>query len=560
MTDVYDNQDLYQALKELSIIDQKQLDQALESSKEKGSPLGEVLLEKDLVSDENLGKVIADLLGVPFVYLSTISIPSEILGIIPEVVAKKQKIVAFGKGKDGLKLAMADPRKSEIAEFVAKKIGEKVSSFYATERDIERTLGLYKKDLQKSFDELLKGALEEAGKVESKEAPISKIVDLLLQYAYNNSASDVHIEPGEESSLIRFRIDGVLHDVLHFPKDIHDQVVTKIKVLSKLRTDEHLSAQDGKMQMKVEEEDLDIRVSIVPVVDGEKVVLRLLSSRHRQFSLNDLGMSENNLEIVKKGFSKPFGMVLATGPTGSGKTTTIYAILKILNTREKNIATIEDPVEYDIDGINQIQVNPKTNLTFADGLRSILRQDPDIVFVGEVRDQETAAIAINAAMTGHLVLSTLHTNDAATSLPRLLDMGVEPFLVASTVNVIIAQRLVRKICEKCRTSINLSAAELGKYFPENLVQKYFKSKKEVRVYQGKGCSICHDTGYLGRVGIFEVLEIGEPLRELITAKADADTLKKRGVEEGMLTMLEDGMDKIERGLTTIEEVIRVTKQ
>ncbi|MBI4033244.1 MAG: type II/IV secretion system protein, partial [Candidatus Blackburnbacteria bacterium] len=308
------------------------------------------------------------------------------------------------------------------------------------------------------------------------------------------------------------------------------------------------------------EENLDIRVSIVPIVEGEKAVLRLLSSRSRQFSLQDLGMSDKDLAKVRKGFSKPYGMLLSTGPTGSGKTTTIYAVLKIINTREKNIATIEDPVEYDIEGINQIQVNPKTNLTFANGLRSILRQDPDIIFVGEIRDEETASIAINSAMTGHLVLSTAHTNDAATALPRLIDMNIEPFLIASTVNTIIGQRLVRKVCDKCKISQTTTSEELAKHVPEEIVTKYFGKKKEVRVYRGKGCPICHSTGYIGRIGVFEVLEVSEAIRHLITERANADVIRQKAQEEGMTTMIDDGFDKVEGGITTVEEVLRATTE
>ena len=309
----------------------------------------------------------------------------------------------------------------------------------------------------------------------------------------------------------------------------------------------------------MEEENLDIRVSILPIVDGEKIVLRLLASQSRQFSLTDLGMNETDLQKVTKAYGKSYGMILSTGPTGSGKSTSIYAILKILNIREKNITTIEDPVEYRIKGVNQIQVNPKTNLTFASGLRSILRQDPNIVMVGEIRDSETAGIAVNAALTGHLVLSTLHTNDAATALPRLIDMKVEPFLVASTINVIIAQRLVRKICDLCKTSVDTSFEEISKNLPPEMVKKHFGDKKQLHIYQGAGCKVCHGTGYNGRIGLFEVLEINSDLKKLINTKADSDTILKKAQEAGMAIMFDDGLDKVVKGITTIEEVLRVTK-
>jgi type II secretory ATPase GspE/PulE/Tfp pilus assembly ATPase PilB-like protein len=388
---------------------------------------------------------------------------------------------------------------------------------------------------------------------------MSKIVDLLINYAAEDKASDVHIEPQEKNSLVRFRIDGILHDVLLLPKNLHDQVITRIKILSRLRTDEHFTPQDGKMRISLEEEDIDIRVSILPVTEGEKAVLRLLSSKFRKFSLVDLGMNEKDLKKVKDAYSRSYGMILSTGPTGSGKTTSIYAILKLLNTREKNITTIEDPAEYRIKGVNQINVNVKTNLTFANGLRSILRQDPNIIFVGEIRDSETAGIAVNASLTGHLVLSTLHTNDAATALPRLIDMNVEPFLVASTVNVIIAQRLVRKICEICKNTRNITPEELLKNLPPEIINKYIEKKTTITIYQGAGCKICHMTGYSGRIGVFEVLEITKAIRDLITKRQDADVILQKAIQEGMTTMLDDGLEKVFQGLTTIEEVLRVTK-
>jgi type II secretory ATPase GspE/PulE/Tfp pilus assembly ATPase PilB-like protein len=350
-----------------------------------------------------------------------------------------------------------------------------------------------------------------------------------------------------------------LQDVLRVPREIHDRVISRIKVLSNLRTDEHMSAQDGKMTAHLENEDLDIRVSILPVSDGEKAVLRLLSSHLREFTLSDLGMNSKDLSKVTNAFARSFGMILSTGPTGSGKTTTIYAILKILNTREKNIMTIEDPVEYRIHGANQVQVNAKTNLTFANGLRSILRQDPNVIFVGEIRDSETAGIAVNAALTGHLVLSTLHTNDAATAIPRLIDMKIEPYLVASTVSVVVAQRLVRLVCPFCKVEQKMPISEIVKHFPQETVQKYFGSGSEAKVFIGKGCKNCRQTGYVGRVGLFEVLEITKGIRQLITEKADADVIGQKAIEEGMKTMLDDGLEKVARGVTSIDEVIRVTK-
>jgi len=449
---------------------------------------------------------------------------------------------------------------SQVKQFIEQKAQKKASVFYTSERDFEKALKIYKQNLQRSYDEMLKEQVKNIGKDGISEAPIERIVDILIEYAYDNGASDIHIEPEKDGSIVRFRIDGILQEVLHFTPEIDQQVIARIKFLSKLRTDEHLSAQDGKIQTKIENEDLDIRISIVPIVHGEKCVMRLLSARYRQFGLADLGMRDTDLKKVMNASSKPYGMILSTGPTGCGKTTTMYAILKILNTKERNIATIEDPIEYEITGLNQIQVNPKTNLTFAEGLRSILRQDPNIIYVGEIRDDETADIAVNSAMTGHLVLSTLHTNDAATALPRLLDMNIEPFLVASTVNIVIAQRLVRKICERCKVSQTEKIIDLEKHFDKKLLQKYFKSSKEARIYIGKGCPVCRSTGYSGRVGIFEILLLSEEIKDLIVAKNDSQKIMQQAVLEGMTTMMEDGLFKVQEGLTTIEEVLRATRE
>jgi type II secretory ATPase GspE/PulE/Tfp pilus assembly ATPase PilB-like protein len=555
-----DNDTLFKALAELNVLDKDVLESVYAESIQSKTSLSDLLLEKDLLSDENLGKLTADIYSVPFIRLSQVKIEEKVREIIPEEVAANTRTIAFFLNEKSIKVATANPRDPDLPAYLAQKTGREVLVYYATTQDIWEALVGYKKNLQTSFDDLLGMQLEKAGKSTEGDKPVTKIFELLVEYAYTSKASDIHIEPQEKLSLVRFRIDGILHDVLNLPKNLHDQLITRIKVLAKLRTDEHLTAQDGKLQQSLEKENLDVRVSIVPIVEGEKAVLRLLSSHSREFSLNDLGMNKEDLEKVREGFAKPFGMVLVTGPTGSGKTTTIYAILKILNTREKNIATIEDPVEYEISGINQIQVNAKTNLTFATGLRSILRQDPNIIFVGEIRDEETADIAVNSAMTGHLVLSTLHTNDSATSLPRLIDLGVEPFLIASTVNTIIAQRLVRKICEKCRFSEVIPLSDIQKLLPSEIVSQTFPVNGDVRLYKGKGCPICHSTGYLGRIALFEVLEVTETIKKLITEEADSATIYKEAQKEGMQTMLRDGIEKVIAGVTTLEEIVRVTKE
>lgn len=549
---------IQELLRQSGLIDEKTMQDVIVSAANARIPLQEAVIDKNVVADEKLGQLIASYIKYPFVNLSKSSIPEEVYKIVPERLARKYKVIAFAKDTAGISLAMADPVHIKIADAISKKTGQKVTVFMATERNIDNILQLYKRNLQTTFDELLQQEITRTNTT-MDDAPIIKIVDLLMAYAYREKSSDIHIEPEEKNSLVRFRTDGILHDVLYLDKTLHDRIITRIKVLSRLRTDEHMSAQDGKMRVLVDEDNLDIRVSIIPVTEGEKAVLRLLSSHFRTFSLHDLGLSDKDLIKVNNAINKSYGMILSTGPTGSGKTTSIYALLKILNTREKNITTIEDPVEYRMKGVNQIQVNDKANLTFANGLRSILRQDPNVIFVGEIRDSETAGIAVNAALTGHLVVSTLHTNDAATSLPRLIDMKVEPFLVASTVNVIVAQRLVRKICESCKEQKILKRAELIKDIPENIILKYFGNGTDIAVYEGRGCKICHATGYSGRIGIFEVIEMTEKIKTLITQKADSDEITREAVAEGMTTMLDDGLEKTAKGMTTIREVLRATK-
>jgi len=556
----YNNDDLYKALKELNVVDSKELDQAYRLATKEKRSLADIIISRELLSDENMGKMIANTLDLPFIRLTETPIPADVLKIIPAAVAREHKTIVFKRGEKQVHIATPNPDDLEIKEIVYKKTGFQVVVHYATERDVSRALSLYKKDIEVAFADIISQNIKQAKGKDKAEPPIIKIVDTILDYAFENNASDVHIEPLDEYSLVRFRIDGILQDIIRLPIEIHPRIVTRIKVLSALRTDEHQSPQDGKISHRVLGEDLDIRVSIVPITGGEKIVMRLLSEHTRQFSLTDLGFSPPDLKKVEPAYKKPHGMILVTGPTGSGKTTTLYAILKILNKRSVNIMTIEDPVEYAIEGINQIQTNRKTKLTFATGLRSIVRQDPDIVLVGEIRDEETADIAINAAMTGHLVLSTLHTNDSATAFPRLLDMKVEPYLVASTVNVVVAQRLVRKICTTCRVSVDLDIKVLKDNFNNTLVQKYFKGSSKGRVYEGKGCKVCHGTGYSGRIGIFEVLIVDDKVRQAIVDHKDSSVIQALAVSAGMTTMSEDGLRKVSEGETTVEEVLRVTKE
>ena len=524
--------------------------------------LVDYLLSENVVSKDLLGQAVAEHYGIRYADLSKEKITEDIVNFIPEVVARARGVIVFGRDVNGVKVAFSDPGDVEIEQFVEKRIGEKIIQYYALPQDFESAFGVYKMGLHDSFAGII-DVLKNTNIQNDRDQAIVDVVDTLLQYAYQNKASDIHIEPYAKKIVVRFRIDGVLHDVLDLPLNLAEYVLTRIKVLSKMRTDEHRAAQDGKLRFTIEGENVDVRVSILPVTKGEKVVMRLLSSKNREFGLVDLGLGEADLKKVKKAIDNPHGMILVTGPTGSGKTTTLYAVLKILNKRDVNIATIEDPVEYDIEGVSQIQVNVKSDLTFAKGLRAIVRQDPDIIMVGEIRDEETADIAVNSALTGHLVLSTLHTNDAATTLPRLIDMNVQPFLVASTINVAIAQRLVRKICTKCRASYTIGADEKAilENYPQikKILEKCgYKKFDKLTLYRGAGCQVCGQTGYTGRFGIFEVLEMTSAVKELILKNASSDAVNTLAKEQGMTDMLEDGIGKALNGQTTLGEVLRAT--
>jgi type II secretory ATPase GspE/PulE/Tfp pilus assembly ATPase PilB-like protein len=391
------------------------------------------------------------------------------------------------------------------------------------------------------------------------EIPIISLVDRLMEYAFLSRASDIHVEPLEDKVVLRLRIDGILHDLFFLPKGIQSGFITRIKVLTGMRTDEHQAAQDGRFKTKLKNpaREFDVRVSIIPTYYGENAVLRILAEQTQVNKLDDLALNDADKVKIRHAVKEPYGMILATGPTGSGKTTTLYTILKELSTRDVSIITIEDPIEYSLEGTDQIQVNPRTGLTFASGLRSILRQDPNVVMVGEIRDEETASIAVNAALTGHKLLSTIHTNDAATTLPRLIDMGIEPFLVASTVNVAIGQRLVRTICQECRTQKRITEAEYESLAGQ-LTLELMADHKDF--FYGKGCPACGNTGYFGRIGVYEVLEMNDFIREAIMRRADAGEIKKIAIKNGMITLIQDGFKKALAGLTTIEELLRVVHE
>lgn len=548
---------------ESGLLTEKDFLPILKRATDEGIAVESLLVEAGLVSNEQAGRLIADAYGVPFVNLKRVQVAPEAVLVIPELLTRKHGLLAYAWKDGALLVAMTDPSNEELVGFLEKKTGSLIQTGYTTPALLEEALAAYGANmlgkitaLSERFDQAQKAGGGKATEA-AQEGLAVEYTDLLLKYGYANRASDIHIEPQETQSVVRYRIDGLLQDVTRMNKGLHDLVVARIKILSGMRTDEHFAAQDGKLRFRAEGSRVDVRVSIVPITGGEKIVMRILSDKGRAFTIETLGFSDADQARVRQAATRPYGMLLATGPTGSGKTTSMYAVLKLLNTRNVNIQTIEDPVEYEIEGVNQIQVNARTGLTFAQGLRSIVRQDPDIIMVGEIRDEETASIAVNSAMTGHLVLSTLHTNDAATTLPRLLDMGVEPFLVASSVNVVVAQRLVRHICGSCITSVELSQAKLKESVPAPLLKKLFGTKKTVRAYQGKGCSTCQHTGYVGRVGIFEVMTVSDAVRELISKRADAGVIKAKAIDEGMTTMFEDGIRKVIAGITTFEEVLRV---
>jgi type IV pilus assembly protein PilB len=563
---IISNEKLKELLVNSGVIGEEYFDNALEMAKEKESSLDRVLVERGLIEDENLGKIIADAIGYPFINLKKANIEEiteELLSYIPEAVAQSQRAIIFKEEKGGiLLLATSNPDNYEFIKHLEKTTGYIVNVYYATPFVIDMALRRYSGDLQREARNLI-GEIKQDP--ERAEQIVVKLADLLFEHAYANASSDIHIEPLEKNCIVRFRIDGTLYRVLDYPRNIHDRIVSRIKILSRLRTDERAAPQDGRFDYKVGEAVVDVRVSILPTTEGENVVMRLLMQQGKRFVMENLGLLEADLKKIRNNAKKPWGMILVVGPTGSGKTTTLYSILQLLNESTVNIMTVEDPVEYNMDGIQQTQVNLKKNLSFATGLRSIVRQDPDIIMVGEIRDSETVNMAIDAAMTGHLVLSTMHANDAGTAFPRLLEMGVEPFLVASAVNVSIAQRLVHKICESCRESYFLSNEEVeilseDKDFVEMI--KIISGKddlQKIRFYRGHGCDLCENTGYEGRTSIFEVLEITEELRKLIVEKSSSDSIRKKAMEEGMTPMIYDGISKALMGITTISEIKKVTK-
>jgi len=570
-------------IKDSGVVKDAELEECYNWAQENKKQLGDVILEKKLIDEVQLKKLYAYILGAPFVDLQKEIISPDILQIIPEPIARKYKVVAFEKNGTELKIAMLDLHDIQTVDFIKKKTGLKIITCLTTEESIDVILKQYSKSLKAEFGDIISKNSEGVSEEEVDEdlekvaqgLPIIRIVDTLIKHAMLQGASDIHIEPDEKEVRVRYRIDGILHDAMTLPRQVKEGIIARIKVLSNLKLDEHRVPQDGRFKIEKDGAKMSFRVSILPIFDGEKIVMRLLDESSKGLTLESMGLGGQALEIIHREIRKPNGMILVTGPTGSGKTTTLYTIMDILNTSQVNISTVEDPVEYRMPRVNQTQIHPKVGLTFAAGLRSLLRQDPDIIMVGEIRDKETMEMAMHAAMTGHLVLSTLHTNSAAGTLPRLLDMGAEPFLAASTINVIIAQRLVRKLCSDCKKEYYLTEKELkvlGESYDMESILKAVggrqaageivkgKSKWEnIKLYRPVGCEQCNE-GYRGRNGIYEVLGISEEIEKLISQASSTETIERKAREEGMLTMVEDGFAKAIMGLTSIEEIMRVTKE
>lgn len=586
MLNVSPNKTLEDLLLEKKLLNSEQVFAIKSEKQTSGISAEQIIKDKNLVPADTLAENIGELYGIEFATMLGMQIPPELLELIPEALSKKYKIVPFALVDNKLSVAMVDPFDLQTIEFIERKTGYKVVPFITTIKNIERILEEQK---GKAIGEEITAALEEINqttlKIEEnqgdlssaalRDAPIARIVGMILETAVKTGASDVHLEPTEDKSRIRYRIDGVLEEKRFIPKEMHDSIVTRIKIMAKMKIDEKRLPLDGRFKIQMGKLETDVRVSTLPTIFGEKVVIRLLKDEGTVYTFKDLGMRGLTLKRFEESLLKSSGMVLVTGPTGSGKTVTLASALSKLNTVRVNIVTLEDPVEIRVPGVNQVQINPQAGLTFADGLRSVLRQDPNVVMVGEIRDSETAELAVQAALTGHLVLSTLHTNSAAGAIPRMLDMGVENFLLSSTINVVLAQRLVRKICTHCAepldipaelaTEINTVLSEIEKSAiimskdPEvaATIKKYRESAKP-QMMRGKGCERC-DHGYRGRLGIFELLQMNDAVAHLTLESSSALKIEASAIETGMLTLLQDGYLRVIEGMTTLEEVLRVAK-
>lgn len=507
------------------------------------------LLSKNLLTKDLLGQAVAEALGVPYADLNSNPPSKEQVQKIPEDIAREFRCVLFGSDqeKKSVTITTDDPKREDLLTVLATVFPDQdIIVMCSLPEDIDRSFIHYQKPLETRFSKI----------IEEQQHIAPGILEEIFRDALTFHASDIHFEPLVKEVAVRFRIDGVLHEAGRIPREHYENVLNRIKVQSRLRIDEHFAAQDGAMRSEFDDMSIDLRVSVVPTVEGEKTVLRVLSSNSQGFVLSELGLSGNNLTLFEEAAKKPFGMIMVVGPTGSGKTTTLYALLKILNQPAVNITTIEDPVEYKMLGINQIQVNPLTDLTFAKGLRSIVRQDPDIILVGEIRDEETAEIAVNAALTGHLLLSTFHANDAATAIPRMLDMGIEPFLLASTLELIAAQRLARRICQHCKQSVELEVEKI--LHLHSSLEEYFPEKKYT-FYEGKGCDVCGFSGYQGRTAVFEIIRVTPELQDLIIKNPSSQMIGALVRKQGARSMFEDGIEKVKAGLTTLSELLRIAE-
>ena len=546
------------------IITEDQLKIALEESKKSGEPLLDTLKRLKYINDETYASLLARQWGFPYIDPSTVEIDKEIVHLISEEIARRYKAIPFGKSRDDkIMVAIADPTDIVAIDYLRNFIPN-IKIFVASYESILRNIEKYyamETTVKEAVKEMSGGSIE-VEKEETKDvelsideakslaetAPIIRLMNQIITEAITSNASDIHIEPQKRFLRIRYRIDGVLRDAMNLPKNIQPGLISRAKIMANLDIAERRRPQDGRINLKFRGREVDLRVSVLPGIFGEKVVLRILDKERSLIPLESLGFSEESLEIFKTLIKQPYGMILITGPTGSGKSTTLYAILRILNTPEVNILTVEDPVEYQLDGITQVQVNPKINLTFAAALRAFLRQDPDIILVGEIRDRETAQIAMEAALTGHLVFSTLHTNDSFSAPTRLIDMGIEPYLIASSLIGVTAQRLVRKICNECKEE----------YKPNKFILKQIGLEDYDGVfYKGRGCQVCGNSGYKGRIAVQEVLKIDDTIREMILQRRSSTEIKDYAVKNGTITLLQDAIDKAKKGITTIEEVIRV---
>ncbi len=577
-----ENSQLRDFIRDSELVSSEKLEAAFQEAEQQGGKLGEILVEKKYIDEVQLRKLYAYIIGVPFVDLTKEIISQEILQIVPEPIAKKYKIVSFEISGQELKVAMLNPEDIQTIDFIRKKTKLKIIPCLTSEESIRVSLKQYEKSLKAEFGDIISKNSSDSSNSDTEEdlekiaqgLPIIRIVDTLIKHAILENASDVHIEPDEKEVRVRYRIDGMLHDAMTLPRQVSQGIIARIKVLSNLKLDEHRVPQDGRFKIEKEGMKISFRVSILPIFDGEKIVMRILNESSKGLTLEKMGFYGEGLEKIHRHIRKPNGMILVTGPTGSGKTTTLYTVMDILNTQEVNISTVEDPVEYRMPRINQTQIHPKVGLTFAAGLRALLRQDPDIIMVGEIRDSETMEMAVHSAMTGHLVLSTLHTNSAAGALPRLIDMGAEPFLVASTLNIVIAQRLVRRLCNDCKKEYAMSEADIKSLSDNYNMDEIFANIRKsgalrgkesgkwhaIKFYKANGCEQCGNNGYRGRIGIFEVLEVDEDVKKMIARKASSEEVEKECREKGMLTMAEDGFLKAAQGMTSIEEILRVTKE